>query len=115
GWVNGGGLTGVRTRTAVPGLWFMPAGTHNARIRQCLSQGQLRTMLSRLKEDYDYVVIDSHAVLATLDTPLLAQHADAVLFAVQKHGSRLAPVRRALQRLTEVGARKVGLVLVGEA
>ena len=53
-----------------------------------------RTMLTRLKEDYDYLVIDSHAVLATLDTPLLAQHTDAVLFAVQKHGSRLAHCSR---------------------
>jgi polysaccharide biosynthesis transport protein len=112
--VNERKLTEVLTRTAVPGLWFMPAGTWTAKIRQCLSQGQLRTMLSRLKEDYDYVVIDSHAVLSTLDTPLLAQHTDAVLFAVQKHGSRLAQVRKALQRLAEVGARKVGLLLVGE-
>jgi len=65
--VNERKLTEVLTRTAAAGLWFLPAGQWTAKVRQSLAQGQLRTLLARLKEDFDYVVIDSHATLAALD------------------------------------------------
>jgi Mrp family chromosome partitioning ATPase len=103
------------TRTSVPNLWLMPAGSPSAQVRPFLSQGGLRGVLHRLKEDFDYVVIDSHAVLGGVDTALVAQQADAVVFAVRRHASRLPQVRKALVRLWETGTRKIGLVLLGDS
>jgi Mrp family chromosome partitioning ATPase/capsular polysaccharide biosynthesis protein len=103
------------TRTGVQNLWLLPAGAPSAQVRQFLSQGGLRGVLHRLKEEFDYVVIDSHAVLGGADTPLVAQQADVVVFAVRRHASRLPQVRKALTRLWETGTRKLGVVLLGES
>ena len=44
------------------------------------------------KEEYDFIVVDSHPVLAATDSLLLGQHVDAVLLSLMRDVSRVLHV-----------------------
>lgn len=92
-------------------LWVLPAGQVDAEAMQGLSRPGLFRLLEQFRRDYDHVVIDTAPVMPTADSLLLAQRADTVLLAVRAGTSRLPAVHAAWQRLTFLGARRVGAIV----
>lgn len=68
-------------------------------------------MLERLRQDYDHIIIAGAPVNTAPQTLLLAQKADAVIYAVSRGRTPLALVKRGLRALEEAGAPATGLVL----
>jgi Mrp family chromosome partitioning ATPase len=68
-------------------------------------------VLARLREQYDYVVIDSSPVLAADDASTLAPKVDGTLFVVRSRHSHAGPVREALGLLYQRNARVLGVIL----
>ncbi len=99
--------------TSVDGLWVLPAGRCDSRSIQALSQRGTRAVLDRLKEYYDFIVIDSAPVLPMADALLLGQHVDAVLLSVLKNVSQIPKVYAAHSRLVSLGIRVLGAVIHG--
>jgi capsular exopolysaccharide synthesis family protein len=100
--------------TLVSRLWLLPAGKFDSHAVQALAQEGVRNVFERLKEEYDFIVLDTSPVLPVADTLLVAQHADAALFAVLRDVSRIPAVRAAHQRLSALGVRMLGAVVIGE-
>ena len=73
-------------------LWLMPAGKIDGHSLQALAQEGVSEVFDRLKEQYDFIVIDTSPVLPVPDALLLGKHADAVLLAVMRDVSRLPAV-----------------------
>jgi capsular exopolysaccharide synthesis family protein len=106
-------LEDVVRPTPMSRLWTIPAGQWNDHAVQALAQREVQKLFDRLKEQYDFVVIDSSPVLPVADTLLLGQHADAVLFSVLQDVSRMPAVHAAHQRLATLGIRMLGTVVIG--
>lgn len=68
-------------------------------------------LLARLREQYDYVLIDSSPVFAADDTPTMAPKADGTLFIVRSRFSHARIVREALELLFQRQTRVLGLIL----
>jgi succinoglycan biosynthesis transport protein ExoP len=68
-------------------------------------------MLSRFREHYDFVLIDSSPVFAADDTSTLAPKVDGTLFVVRSNFSQARVVREALELLFQRQARVLGLIL----
>jgi capsular exopolysaccharide synthesis family protein len=100
--------------TSVSRLWLLPAGKCDAHALQALAQDGVSAVFERLKEQFDFIVIDSSPVLPVPDALLLAKHTDAVLLAVLRDVSRTPAVYAAQQRLQALGVRTLGAVVVGE-
>jgi capsular exopolysaccharide synthesis family protein len=100
--------------TPVSRLWLLPAGRFDSHAVQALAQEGVRNVFERLKEEYDFIVIDTSPVLPVADALLVARHADAALFAVLRDVSRIPTVRAAHQRLAALGVRLLGAVVIGE-
>ncbi len=100
--------------TLVSRLWLLPAGKFDSHAVQALAQDGVRNVFERLKEEYDFIVIDTSPVLPVADALLVAQHADAALFAVLRDVSRIPAVQAAHQRLAALGVRTLGAVVIGE-
>jgi Mrp family chromosome partitioning ATPase len=96
-------------------LWVLPAGEADPGALQALSREGVQAVLDRLKRDYEYVVIDCAPALPSADGLLLAERADAVLVSVLAGASAAPTVHAAWQRLSELGARLVGVVVHGAA
>jgi capsular exopolysaccharide synthesis family protein len=95
-------------------LWIMPAGKVDAHALQALAQEGVGGVFERLKEQYDFIVIDTSPVLPVPDALLLGKHADAVLLSVMRDVSRVPAVWAAHQKLEALGIRTLGTVVIGE-
>jgi succinoglycan biosynthesis transport protein ExoP len=100
--------------TAVSRLWLLPAGRADGHALQALAQDTLAELFDHLKEQYDFIVLDTSPVLPVPDAMLLARHADVVLLAVLKNVSRAPAVHHARERLESLGIRVFGAVVIGE-
>lgn len=100
--------------TPVSRLWMLPAGKLDAHALQALAQEGLSLVFERLKDQYDFIVLDSSPVLPVPDALLLGKQADAVLLAVMKDVSRMPAVYQAQQRLERLDIPVMGAVVLGE-
>jgi capsular exopolysaccharide synthesis family protein len=100
--------------TTLSRLWLMPAGKVDHHALQALAQDGVSAVFDHLKEQYDFIVLDTSPVLPVPDALLLAQQADAVLLTVMRDQSRIPALYAAQQRLDSLGIRILGAVVIGE-
>src|SRR5262249_36273518 len=99
--------------TTVENLSVMPAGQWDREVLQALARDGLTGLLEKLKEEFDFIIVDSHPVLGATDSLLVGQHADAVILAVLSEVSQTTLVYAASQRLSSLGIRVLGAVVNG--
>jgi polysaccharide biosynthesis transport protein len=107
------GVGDVVRPTPLSRLWLVPAGSWDSHAVQSLAQDGVRALLAGLKGQYEFLIVDSCPVLPVADSLLLGQHVDAVIFSVLRDVSRMPAVHAAHQRLTALGVRTLGAVLIG--
>ena len=96
-----------------PGLWLMTAGESDPRAIQALSHPRLGSLIGRLKQDFDYIIVDSPPVLPVADALLIGQHVDAAICAILRDVSRFPRVRAATEKLRALEIRVLGAVVAG--
>jgi capsular exopolysaccharide synthesis family protein len=99
--------------TPVAGLSVVTAGQWDREVLRSLAREGTQAIFEKLKEEYEFIVVDSHPVLAATDSLLLGQHVDAVLLSVLRDVSRSPQVYTASQRLATLGVRLLGAVVNG--
>jgi capsular exopolysaccharide synthesis family protein len=99
--------------TPANNLWLVPAGQVDAQTLQVLSQDGLLPVFERLKEQFDFLVVDSSPVLPVADTMTIGQNVDVVIFSLLRDVSRMPNVYAAYQRLASLGIRMLGAVVNG--
>jgi capsular exopolysaccharide synthesis family protein len=91
-------------------LTFLASGKSAGHCGDALMGPALLEVLARLRQQFDYVVIDSSPVFAADDATTLATKVDGVLFVLRSRFSRAGPAREALDLLYQRNARILGLV-----
>lgn len=95
----------------VPNLWVVPAGPIPPNPSELLHSERFRTFLTRMKERFDMIILDSPPVVAVTDAVILSTIVDGTVLVIRafktskdlaKHGTRL---------LKNVGANMAGVVL----
>jgi capsular exopolysaccharide synthesis family protein len=99
--------------TNLEDLWVIPAGQWDRAVVQALAREHVQKLFDQLKEEFDFVIVDSHPVLGAADALLLGQHADSVIFSLLRDVSQMPHVYAASQRLTGLGIRVLGAVING--
>jgi capsular exopolysaccharide synthesis family protein len=94
-------------------LWLVPAGHWDSHAVQALAQEGVRGLFDDLAKQFDFIIVDSCPVLPVADALALAQHVDAVLYAVLRDVSRGPAVLAAHERLAALGVRALGAVVLG--
>ncbi|MHA3914939.1 polysaccharide biosynthesis tyrosine autokinase [Halovulum sp. GXIMD14793] len=67
--------------------------------------------LAKMRDRYDYIILDTPPVLVVTDARVIAPTTDAVIYAVRWNATRRAQVRRGLQMLQSINGPVTGLVL----
>jgi capsular exopolysaccharide synthesis family protein len=99
--------------TAIPDLKILTAGRCDRPTIRLLAQGGLSSLFAQLKEQFDFVVVDSSPLLPVADSMLIAQQVDAVLLSIFCEVSCKTKVMAAAQRLQCLGVRILGAVVTG--
>jgi capsular exopolysaccharide synthesis family protein len=92
-------------------MWVIAAGPTPSNPGELLSSGQMQSLIKRLRGDNDYVLFDAPPMLPVADASGLAAHMDGVLLAVRQGRTRAGQVREAAERLRQVRARTLGVIL----
>ncbi|MFL5330437.1 MAG: AAA family ATPase [Gemmataceae bacterium] len=104
-------LTEVVLRTAAPNLFCVAAGNVNEEAKRGLDKGALQKVLDRARREFDFVVIDSCALVQAVDPLYIAQRVDAALLSVRTFQSRVPAIEQACRRLKMLGTTVLGAVL----
>lgn len=105
-----GDLEKIIQRDSVPNLAFIARGSHLSNPGDVFLEAAFDQVLSRLREQFDYVVIDSSPIFAADDATTLAPKVDGTLLVIRSRFSRAGQVREALELLYQRQAKVLGLV-----
>ncbi|WP_297637070.1 CpsD/CapB family tyrosine-protein kinase [uncultured Clostridium sp.] len=94
-------------------LDVMPAGKIPPNPSEMLSSKIMGELIDRLKEEYDYIIIDSPPVHAVTDAQVLSTKVDGVLLVVRAGKTKKESVIAAKESLEKVNAKIIGSVLNG--
>ncbi len=99
--------------TRAPGLWMMTAGGCCQECIQALSRDDIRVMFGKLRDEFDFVIVDSGPVLSAADSVSLSVCVDVAVLSVLKDTSQANKVYEAYERLDTVGVHVMGAVVNG--
>jgi capsular exopolysaccharide synthesis family protein len=106
-------IPSVLRPTDINNLWLVSAGQSDGASLQALAQDGIGPIFQQLRQQYDFIIVDSCPVLPVADSLLVGQHVDAVIFSLLREVSRLPKVYAACQRLVVLGIRMLGAVVNG--
>ncbi|MGV0776988.1 polysaccharide biosynthesis tyrosine autokinase [Mycolicibacterium elephantis] len=97
-------------KTAFPGITVLTSGAIPPNPSELLGSLAAKNLLDELRQQFDYVVIDSSPLLAVTDAAILSASADGVLI-VARHGqTKRDQLTHAVTNLRSVGAQILGAV-----
>lgn len=106
-------ITEVIRPTVAEYLWIVSAGGADPQAIQGLARGTLGSIIDRLRDQFDFIIVDTTPVLPVSDALSVSDHVDGVIFAVMRHTSRGPKVYAAYERLAALGRRILGAVVAG--
>jgi capsular exopolysaccharide synthesis family protein len=98
-------------RTSIVGLSILTAGTSPAVPGDLLQQSVFADAIASVRNQFDWIVIDSPPVMVASDAVALAHAATAVVFVVGAHMISARQAKAALDQLAPSGAKIIGAVL----
>ena len=103
----------MRPTTTDPNLYLLPAGHWEREVIQELAKAGITAIFEKLRQEFDFIIVDSHPVLPATDSLLIGQHVDAVILSVMRGVSQTPRVHTAHERLATLGIRLFGAVVNG--
>jgi Mrp family chromosome partitioning ATPase len=101
--------------THVNKLSMLPAGVWDPAALHGLSREEVSAFFARLRKQFEFIIINTSPVLSSAESLLIGRQADAAVLAVLRDVSRLPAIHAAYRRLTRVGIRVLGTVVLGDS
>jgi Mrp family chromosome partitioning ATPase/capsular polysaccharide biosynthesis protein len=95
------------------GLHMLPSGRWSDEARKNATGEKLETLLSRLKEPYDCVVLHGHALLTAAESVEVARRCEVVLVCALYRETTTPLLKRAAERVATMEIPYSGIVYVG--
>lgn len=93
------------------GIHILPAGTVPPNPLELLSSKRFDDVVTKLKEAFDIVLIDSAPLQLVSDAQVLSQFASSVIYVVKADATPYQVAQNGLKKLRRVNARILGVVL----
>ena len=98
-------------RTSTRNVWFLDFEPHIPNPVDILGSKRFHSFIERLKDEYDYVVLDTPPLSAFIDAAVLGSVADGTLLVVRRNFVRREEVLSAYEQLKKTEANVLGTVL----
>jgi capsular exopolysaccharide synthesis family protein len=93
------------------GIHILPAGTVPPNPLELLSSKRFADVVTKLKEAFDIVIIDSAPLQLVSDAQVLSQFASSVIYVVKADGTPYQVAQNGIKKLRRVDAPILGVVL----
>lgn len=97
--------------TGVNDLYLLTSGVRPPNPAELLSSARMRNLIDKLKEEFEYIIIDTPPVLAVTDAQIISQYADGCLLVAASGEADREAASRAKDLLAKVDAKIIGVVL----
>ena len=95
------------------GLYLLTGGVCNAEAIHALATDQPQAIFEKLRDQFDFIVIDAPPVLGISDSLSLGQYIDGAILTVLRDHSEIRKVYKAVEMLRGMGVRVLGSVVNG--
>lgn len=92
-------------------LTYIPCGTHSPRPYELLESEEMKKLITQLKEEYDYVLIDTPPLLLLSDALAIATEADGTIVVCRHQSSYVADIAKTLNALSFAKAKVLGVII----
>jgi capsular exopolysaccharide synthesis family protein len=99
--------------TSSEGLYLLPAGVCDMDAIHALATDQPQAIFDKLRDQFDFIVIDAPPVLGISDALSLGQYIDGAVLTVLRDHSEIRRVHHAAEALRAMGVRLIGCVVNG--
>ena len=111
-------IGGARLREAIrpevtTNLDVLPSGQAPPNPAELLGSDAMRRLVSDLRRDYEYIVMDTPPTLPVTDAAIVASVSDATILVMRSGETEESAAQRAVEQLRQVRARVAGAVLNG--
>ena len=109
-------LTGMTTleealwQTDTPGLFMIFSGTFPPNPVELLSSTYFKELIEKVREEYDYVIVDTPPLSAVIDAAVIATECDGSVLILGHEHLRYREVEEAMSQLKKSGCRILGAV-----
>jgi capsular exopolysaccharide synthesis family protein len=100
-------------QTAVNHLWLLPTGPLPADGSEIFTSPRFAELIDVVREQYDFVILDTAPLLMVSDPSVVAPQVDGVLLVLRLTRDSRRQAKRAQEALATVHARLVGVVANG--
>lgn len=107
---GGATLDDALQKTRFSGLTVLTSGTIPPNPSELLGSLSAKKLLSELRTQFDYIIIDSTPLLAVTDAAIMAASADGVLIIARYGQTKREQLSHAVGNLVDVGASVLGAV-----
>ncbi len=98
-------------KTAVPGVFLLPAGPASPNPSGLLSSAAMSQLLERMRREFDYVVIDTPPLFPIADGLVLGYQTDGVVLCLRAARTQRPQALRAKETLLQNRNRVIGVIL----
>jgi capsular exopolysaccharide synthesis family protein len=95
------------------GLYLLTAGICSAEAIHSLATDQPQEIFEKLRDQFDFVVIDAPPMLGISDALSLGQYVDGAILTVLRDHSEIHKINKAVELLKGMGIRLIGTVVNG--
>ncbi len=99
--------------TNTEGLWLLTAGHCDMDAVHALATDQPQPIFEKLREEFDFIIIDGAPVLGLADSISIGQHVDGAILTVLRDHSEVRQIHQAMELLKSMGIRLLGSVVNG--
>src|SRR5579884_1512460 len=100
--------------TDIPQLFVLPSGSVNpSNPSELLHSDEMKELLSKLRSEFNYVVIDSSPAIGLADSIMLSTVADATILVAGAGMAMRRDISHVVKQLSDVGAQFLGVIING--
>ena len=92
-------------------LYFLPRGSHPNNPSELLNSQQFEALIQNLRQQFDYIVIDTPPVLAVTDSLIIARHTGVNVLIANYAQTHIKEMGLAINRFENVDIKVNGIIL----
>ena len=106
-------LDEVIKESDLPNLWVLSVGALPVNPSELLGSEQMRDLIERLREEFDYIIVDGPPSLGFVDAHLVSNIVDGVTVVVRAGSTPRKSIRELIDKLSSIRANFLGVIING--
>jgi capsular exopolysaccharide synthesis family protein len=99
--------------TNLAGLSLLAAGSRTGTAIELLQTDRVAGLFKALREEFEFVVVDTSPILPVVDTRIIGRHADGIILSLLRDVTEVSKVVNACQIMSAFGIPVLGAVMIG--